>query len=291
MNISLDQAKAFCTTVDQGGYVKASHKLRKSHSALIYLIKSLEQQCGFALFNRKEYRNTLTPSGQRVYQKCLEILSKVDELDTLCGQFQKGWEPSLKIVIDGILPFEPFLALYKKFRAEKIPTTIQTYTDFLDGVEKSYDHLGADIMVSVLPIQNRELKPIYLKPQKTYLVAHKDHLIHQSTKKWSVHDLEKFDFLTIRGSGPALGLNTGEFEKSASFFLSDFSVKKDAIIKKTGFGWLPQHLIEKELQTKTLRPIKWERESVKVLQPIFYMNSQKMNGPASQMIIESLQQL
>ena len=291
MEISIDQARALCATVDYGGYTQAAEKLHKSHSSLIYLIRKLEQQCGFDLFNRKAYRNTLTPSGRRIYNKCHEILAQVDELERLCGQFQAGWEPSLKIVIDGILPFDPFLSLYKKFRAEKITTVIQTYTDFLEGVTNSFDHLDADIMISLLPIEDRNLKSILLRPIKTHLVAHKDHPVHQKVTKWTSSELEHFDFLTIRGSGSKLGLNTIELEKSASFFLSDFTAKKDAILKKTGFGWLPHHLIEKELKDKSLIPIKWQLENTHVLQPILYIKNQARSGLAAQLIVETLEQM
>jgi DNA-binding transcriptional LysR family regulator len=291
MNISIDQAKAFCSTVDQGGYTQAAQTLNKSHPALIYLIKTLEQQCGFELFNRKAYRNTLTASGRRVYLKCLEILAKVDELNLLCGQFNQGWEAHLKIIYDGILPFEPFLLLYKKFKSEKIPTIIQTYTDYLDDVEKNFNQLQADIMITILPIENKNLKPVYLKPKKMFLVTHKEHPLAKKNKKWTSSEMDEFDFLTIRGSGPKLGLNTDEFEKSASFFLSDFSAKKEAILKKTGFGWLPEHLIEKELAAKTLLPIKWQRESLHVIQPILYMNNNKNVGPASTIILELLENM
>ncbi len=288
MDISIDQARAFCQTVDLGGYTQAAQKLNKSHSSLIYLIKSLEQQCGFELFNRSEYRNKLTANGQRVYLKCQELLMKVDELEKLCFQFKEGWESTLKIVFDGLLPFDPFLDLYKKFKVEKIPTVIQTYTEFLEGVETSFDQLKADLMISILPIDSKNLKPVYLKPLKMYLVAHKEHEISKKNKKWRSNELSQFDFLTIRGSGPKLNLNTGEFEKSASFFFSDFTAKKMALIKKTGFGWLPEHLIQSELKSKTLVPIKWERESQHSVQPILYTSSSKGLGPATRMIINEL---
>ncbi len=291
MEISIEQAKAFCGTVEYGGYTKAALKLNKSHSALIYLIKSLEQQCGLELFNRQKYRNTLTAAGRRVYLKCLELLAKVEELGILCEQFKNEWEPNLKIVFDGILPFEPFLSIYKKFKMEKVPTIIQTYTDFLEGVENNFNQLEADIMISILPIENRNLKAIYLKSKQMYLVAHKDYPIHLKNKKWKLFELETFDFLTIRGSGPQLGLNTRELEKSASFFLSDFSVKKEAILKKTGFGWLPEHMIEKELKSKTLIPLKWERESLHTMQPILYMHNNKISGPSALKIIELMLQM
>lgn len=290
MEISFDQAKAFCTVVECGGYTQAAEKLHKSHSALIYLIKSLEEQCGLALFDRKGYRNKLTSSGERIYNKCIEILSKVDELQMLCGQFKKGWEPSLKIVFDGILPFDPFLQLYKKIKSENIPTIIQTYTDYLEDVEKSFYALKADILISILPIDKKDLQAYPLKSFKTHLVAHKDHPIHKSHKRWSTQDLHSFDFLTIRGSGQKLGLNTDDFEKSASFFLSDFTIKKEAILKKTGFGWLPQHLIESELKSKTLVPVKWDRDNTHKIQPSLYVSSRKEVGAATKLVIDFLNQ-
>lgn len=288
MQISLDQAKAFCAVVDLGGYSKAAEKLYKSHSALVYLIKGLEKQCGFALFDRNAYRNSLTSSGHRVYQLCQEILSKVDELEHLCGQINGGWEAALRIVFDGILPFEPFLKIYKKFKIEKIPTVVQTYADYLQDVEKSFDSLTADIMISVVPVQNRDLLAVHLKPFKSHLVAHKDHPIHDTNKRWSIDELHEFYFLTIRGSDQNLGLNTLEFEESASFFFSDFSVKKEAIMKKTGFGWLPDHMIENEFKNRTLIPIKWERKSTHEIQPIVYLRKNALGGQAIQHILEIL---
>jgi DNA-binding transcriptional LysR family regulator len=291
MQISLDQARAFCAVVDQGGYTQAAEKLHKSHSSLIYLIKIMEEQCGFSLFDRKAYRNQLTPAGKRIFSKCREILNQVHELDQLCTELKGDWEPSVKIVFDGILPFYPFLEIYKKFKTEKIPTVVQTYTDYLHDVESSFYKLNADIMISVLPVESKDLEVIYLPPLKNVLVAHKDHPIHKTSKKWFVKDLHDFYFLTVRSSGQKLGLNTSDFEESASFYLSDFSFKKEAILKKTGFGWLPEHLIQSELKSKTLRPVYWERKSVHEIQPHILVNKKSFGGKAVSLILRQLVEL
>lgn len=288
MQISIDQARALCAVVEAGGYSKAAQKLHKSHSSLIYLLKGLEEQCGFAIFDRKAYRNTLTPSGRRIYQACLDILGKVEDLGRLCDQLNQGWEASVRIVFDGILPFEPFLKIYKKFKSEKAPTVVQTYADYLQDVEKSYYALDADIMISVLPVESRDLESVPLKPFKSYLVAHKNHPIHHCNKRWSIEELHQFYFLTIRGSNQRFGLNTSEFEKSASFFLSDFSAKKEAIAKQVGFGWLPEHMIESELKNQVLIPIKWERKSTHDVQPIIYIKKQVVGGRAIDLIVDLL---
>jgi len=288
MEITIDQATALCAVVDHGGYTKAAEKLHKSHTSLIYLIKNLEAQCGFPIFNRDRYKNSLTTPGHSVYIKCHELLNKLEELKTLCHQFSNNWESSIKIVFDGILPISPFLNIYKKFKLDQIPTNVQTYIDYLNDVETSFHNLNADIMISVVPINDKKLKRTFLKPIKMFLVAHKDHAIHQTNKKWSLNDLQSFYFLTVRSVQQNLGLNTSEFEQSASFYLSDFSFKKEAILKKVGFGWLPEHIIEMELKNKTLIPIKWERKNSSEIQPILYTKTESNLGHAAQLIIEAL---
>lgn len=288
MQISIDQAKALCAVVECGGYAKAAENLHKSHSALIYLLKGLEEQCGFAIFDRKAYRNTLTPSGRRVYQACLDILAKVEELARLCDQLNQGWEPSVRIVFDGILPFGPFLKIYKKFKSEKAPTVVQTYADYLQDVEKSFHSLVADIMISILPVESPDLEAVSLKTFKSYLVAHKNHPIHKNHKRWSLEELHQFYFLTIRSPHQSFGLNTLEFEKSASFFMSDFSAKKEAILKEVGFGWLPEHMIESELKNQILLPVKWERKSTHEVKPTIYIRKQAVGGRAISLIVELL---
>jgi DNA-binding transcriptional LysR family regulator len=289
MQISLEQAKAFCSVVDFGGYTPAAEQLHKSHSALIYLVKTLESQCNFVLFDRQGYRNTLTPLGRQIYLKCTELLQKSNELHNLCLALQEGWEPSLKIVYDGILPFAPFLQIYKDFRSANIPTVVQTHSNYLDEVETSFYGLGADIMISILPGKKNTLQSVFLKSFKSHLVAHKNHPIHKNSKKrWTLEELKSFYFLTIRGATYELGLNTREIEKTASFYLSDFSAKRSAILEEIGFGWLPEHLIVSELKNRTLIPIRWERESYHIVQPIMHISKTNSLGPAAQLAFEIL---
>lgn len=288
MNINLEQAKAFCAVVDFGGYSQAAEKLHKSHSSVIYLVKELEEHLNVQLFDRSQYRNKLTLTGKKVYQKCQEIFNSVSELESFCRNQNTEWEESLKIVFDGILSIEPFINIYKKFNTEKISTIVQTYTDYLHDVEKTFLKLEADLMISFMQPQDRKYNSVALAPLKNYLVAHKDHPVHQTHKKWSLNELRDFHFLTVRGSGESLGMNTKEFEESSSFFLSDFSFKKSAIMKKIGFGWLPEHMIETELKNHVLKPVHWERKNIHILHPVIYFEKNKVLGKAGQLVIDIL---
>lgn len=289
--MTIDQARALVGVVEFGGYAKAAEKLGKSHSALVYLIRSLESYCGLKIFEPKAYRSTLTAEGKKVWFKCQEILAKVDELDQMCGLFSDKWEASLKIVLDGILPFDPFLKIYQDFRKTKVPTVVQTYTDFLQDVETTFVSMEADMLISILPIRASGVDTIELSPFRSLLVAHRDHPVHQSTKRWRMEELHDFSFLTVRGSRSQLGLSTTEFEESASFFFSDFASKKVAIQKKVGFGWLPEQMIEAELRSRVLVPVKWERKSHHDIRPVLGVRRSSQGGHAAQLVIEALRQI
>ena len=290
VQFSLEQVKALVAVVECGSYTKAADALHRSHSALIYLIKGLEEQLQVSIFDRKAYRNKLTPTGEVIYRKCRELLSTATELSQLGTDFHQEWEPRLKIVADGILPISPFLQIHKDFSQKKIPTIIQIYTDYLSDVEKTAQTLEADMMISVVPIQNYKNWQIHHMPSlKSLLVAHKDHEIHQHKKKWKLAELQKFHFLTVRNSGHQMGLNTQELEEQSSFFLSDFHFKKTAIQKKIGFGWLPEHLIENELTAGTLLPVRWERSSQHKIQPNLYLRQHALNNKAQLQIKEILE--
>lgn len=291
MSISIEQAKALCAVVDYGGISRASEKLNKSHTSLIYFIKSFEDTYKVQLFNRTGYRNTLTEFGEQIYRQCQNLILQAEKIEDMAINFHNGWETKVKIVYDGSLPFDPFLKLYKKVQNEKNPTIIQNYSSHLSQVEKNFDEINADLMISIIPSQRTDLKLTPLKPFKFVLVAHKDHVIHKSKRKWAEKDLSQFSFLTIKNTEPQLGLSTSVFEDSARFYLSDFSLKKEALLKKVGFGWLPEHMIENELKNKILLPVKWERKSYSEVQPLLYTRLHSHMGLTTQLIIDFFKNL
>ncbi len=288
MEISLDQAKTYCAFVEYKGYQGAAQALNKSHSAVVYAINCLEEQCGFALLDRSGYRSRLTANGQRVYEKCARLLAAAGELESLCRDLNDDWETTVKIVYDGVLPTDPFLQILKLFDDQKSPSRIQIFSDFLDGVERTFEKVEGQLMVSVTPPQNAAYASFALSPAKSVLVAHKDHPISRHKTPWRMDELMDFHFLTVRGADHNLQLGTREFEESTAFRLSDFSLKKEAIMKKMGFGWLPERMITRELKARELRLVKWERSSIQHLHPHVYHRKDAPLGRAGQMVLHEL---
>ncbi len=287
MDFSLEQAKTFCEVIKQGSYTKAAEALCKSHSSVVYAIKCLEIQCGLELFDRNQYRSSLTPAGERIHEQCLKLLRTIHELENLCDNLNMGWEPSLRLVYDGILSADPFLHLLTDFQNQQIPTRIQIYSEYLSGVEEKFKQLSADFMISVLPPKNNRLNSINLETLRSFFVCHREHplAITNENKVWSLDELKKFHFLTVRGADQNLNLGTEELQVAAAFHLSDFSFKKNAILQKAGFGWMPEYMIQQELKDGLLQIILWEQSSVQELHPKLYFSDEKLLGKAGKQLL------
>jgi DNA-binding transcriptional LysR family regulator len=285
MGISLEQAEALLAIQEYGSFSKASEKLKKRHSALIHSIKKLEEENKIEVLDRSGYRVSLTSHGNRLLKECSRLISLNHDINLVCQELSSGWEPNLKVIIDGILPIDPLLESIHHFSKKKIPTKLSIFTEFHSGVETAYHQMNADLMISVIPPLKSNLHFKKLPPIKAVLVAHEDHELHQKKAKWKLEELKKFDFLTVRGSNTMLNLSTSPLDSNSSFHFNDFYSKKQTLLSGIGYGWMPEYLIEKELQNGKLKIIRWEGENIHTYHPRVYFRSENSLGKAAKMIL------
>lgn len=139
-------------------------------------------------------------------------------------------------------------------RAAKAPTRTLLSVDSLDGVASRFEAEDAQLMVTVLPVDASPSLEVHRLPKlRARLVAHKSHPLSR-LKKVTRKALAEHVLLTVRGSDPRLHLATAELDTQSMVHLLDFHAKKDAIVAGLGFGWLPDWLIERELQRGKLSP-------------------------------------
>ena len=165
-----------------------------------------------------------------------------------------GWEPSLCVVSDGIVPIDPLLRAVGALVAERVPTRIDVRAEFLAGVEDAFESMAADLMIAV-----RHLRATTRCPRS---------ISHRFRPRWSRapdhplargrHDeraLRGHLLLTVRGSDPRLDFPTAGLEARSTVHLNDFAAKRTAILAGIGYGWLPDVLIAGELAREKLRRI------------------------------------
>ncbi|MFT6977843.1 MAG: DNA-binding transcriptional LysR family regulator [Shewanella psychromarinicola] len=247
MRIDIDAFNVLQVLVEEGSFSKASERLHKAQSAVSYQVKKLEQHLGVTLFNRDNYRAELTPEGKVILAEGQRLLQHLANIEHLASRFSQGWEPKLELVIDGALPMEPIMTALKRMSEHNIPTKVQLNMEFLGGVQHRFERDQADLML----VKDYRTGPSYHpKPLPTItsvLVASSQHPLSQ-LKGISLSELQQHVELTIEDSSPGKrDRDEMQFGGDKVFYLSGFIMKKNALLKGLGFGWMPDFLIAEEL--------------------------------------------
>ncbi len=287
MDITIDQAKAFHAIARCGTIQGAAKALNKGHSAVMYLIKALEEQTQLCLFDRSGYRNQMTPEGVIVLKYCRQLIQTQHELEQVCNQLLTDWEPRLKLIYDGVIDFNPIADALFKLNESQTPTEVKVIAAYLHEVETKFKEENADIMVTIMPIKEPHILSIKLKPIRMLLVAHKEYSLNKiKTKGHSASELTNHTYIKIRGATDQLGLSTEQMDFSSSFLVNDFATKKQAILKKLGYGWLPEYLIKSDLKSKKIQVIKTDIESEHILNPRLYHRNKLSIGRSTKQLIK-----
>src|SRR5690348_2406328 len=72
---------AFVKVVDCNGFSAAAEKLRLSTTMVSNHVRALEERLGARLLNRTTRKVSPTEVGRLYYERCVQILSEVDDAD------------------------------------------------------------------------------------------------------------------------------------------------------------------------------------------------------------------
>lgn len=287
MTITLEQARALDAVDRHGTFAAAAAALRKGHTSILYLIRTLEDATDLKLLDRSGYRTKLTAAGRRVVEECRQLLAAEASANAVVAELRGGWEPEIKVVVDGVVPIDPLLRAVGALAAERAPTRIDVRADFLGGVEETFERERADLMIAVLPPRVK-LDATPLAPIHASLVAHTSHPLGAPATRFRAAELARHVLLTVRGSDPRLALPTAGLDQRSTVHLNDFASKKAAILARLGFGWLPDHLTLRERVRGVLKIVRWTGASTHTFQPRLYRRAGAPLGRAASRLIATL---
>lgn len=284
MRLDIDAIKVLDLVVEQGSFAKAAEKLHRAQSAVSYQIKKLEQQLGVALFDRSQYRAELTPEGKAILTEGKKLIQQANNLQVLADRFSEGWEPRLEIVMDDALPMEPVMRALKRMSDLDIPTRIQLKTEFLSGVQQSFERDGSDLML-VKDLKSNPYLNVKPLPEITFvLLASPEHPLAQCSDI-DLRQLHEHVELTIQDSGDVdkAHIDDLQFGGDRVFYLSGFINKKNALLVGLGYGWMPEYHIREELKNGDLVELDYLGGSRSVFTPQMVHSSARPLGRAGRM--------
>lgn len=285
-----EQLKAFLAVVEQGSFRKAAKTIFKTQAAVSASIKTLEEEYDVLLFNRDEYRPTLTEAGQAFYHNAKLTMDHFDRLDKIGRQLTKGIEPKFSIVVSIAFNLPPLLKQIKTIVDQYPHTQFKVFTEALNGVVERIDNEEADVAFGPALGLNSTHERFPIAHITIVNVAAPNYFKKGANDLISLEEIGEYDQIVIRDSAlnsEKLSYNLAPNRESWS--VNDFTIKKELILAGLGWGSIPEHLIEDELAAGALIPVNVEGIPVRSSGDLYmFRNRNHKKGPIATKLWDEL---
>ena len=268
-----ESLKAFTTVVEEGGFTAAARKLQLSRSAVNKFVINLENQLGVQLFYRTTRKVTPTDNGRAFYDRCIYILSSLEEAELAVSR--QSQQPR------GILKINAPMSFGISFFGSKVAEFMTRYPDikiqltledrFIDPITEGYDltmRIGSLPQSPNLVVNQIKIFPRFICAAPGYLKAQG---IPQYPQDLKHHNCLHYGYLA---SGCQwILIKDGNEEKISIdpiFCANNGEVLRDAAIKGLGIVMLPDFIVNSSLKRRELQIILPEHQAVGLSLCIFY---------------------
>ncbi|WP_299295406.1 LysR family transcriptional regulator [uncultured Tateyamaria sp.] len=256
--MTLDQLIALDAIVATGTFRAAADRLNKAQSAVSHQIRKLEDELGFTLLSRDAYRPSLTSEGEVFYRETARVLEQVRSLKSVAAGLRSEQEAMISIAITSTMALEPVLDLLGTIKQIYPATNIHVASEMMGGPLARLMAGDADMIFAGLqdvPIDEVETLPfgaITIRP-----VASAGFEAAQKPGVLSRLEMQRYTQVVVSGTGGK------DFDQSRDVLsggqrwtVSDFEAKKSIIKAGLGWGGMPEHLIQDDLASGALVPLR-----------------------------------
>lgn len=138
---TLDAMRVFAAVAERNGLSAAADALDRSTASVTRQVAALEQRLGTRLLNRTTRRVSLTSAGSAYYQRCLQLLADLDDLEATIGA--QALEPAGVLRVNAPVSYgiERLGALLPGFRARypQVELDLSLSDRLVDMVEEGFD--------------------------------------------------------------------------------------------------------------------------------------------------------
>jgi len=247
--VTYDQLEAFLAVAEAGGFTAASARLHKSQPAVSKLVRNLEEELRLALFDRREYRATLTDAGRLFYERAAAVVADADALRSFGLQLGGVVEPIVRLAVEAVTPLAPILAALRDAQERHPGVRFELRTERLAGVADALREGRADLGVgTALGRERARFESAPHAKVRVIPVARADHPLATCGTPIPPALLREHAQIVLRDSaladdGPSLNVLAGGLRWS----VTDVTAKRDVIAAGMGWGGLPEHVVAEAL--------------------------------------------
>jgi len=253
-----ESIRAFTRVVDAGGFAAAARQMGLSRSAVNKHVINLENDLGTQLLRRSTRQVTPTETGLAFYDRCVDILSQLDEAVSAVTELQE--QPSGNLRINAPMSFGALhlSTVVADFMAEYPDVHVELVLNdrFIDPIEEGFDitlRIGEPrVLTSLISVE--------ITTARRVLCASPDYL---TTAGEPAHPSELKNHRCLhygyQESGNRWRLTGGDaahsYEINCVMWSNNGEVLRDAALRDQGIALLPTFIVGSALQEGSLRSV------------------------------------
>lgn len=291
--MSMDQLRTFIAAAEEGSFSAAGRKLRRAQSVVSHTLANLEQQVGFALFERTGRYPQLTEAGRALLADAKAAAGSMDAFKAKARTLAEGLEPELAVAVDVMFPIARLTDAVRAFHAAFPSTPLRLEVEALGAVvQPVLDGRCRVGIIGSLPEIPDNCAADYLLSVPAVSVVAPDHPLAGIKGPIKQADTTCHVQLVLTDRSTLTeGRDFGVF--SAHIWrLADLGAKHEFLRAGLGWGHMPQHMVEEDLQRGSLVQI--ELEGIPLQSVAFNMRAIHRKdtppGPAGRWFVSKLKQ-
>jgi DNA-binding transcriptional LysR family regulator len=176
----LNSIRAFTKVVQHGSFAAAARDLRLSRSAVSKYVMELEEELGVQLLSRTTRSVTATENGQAYYERCLAILSDLEEADLAATRLQAE--------VRGLLRINAPMSFGTLHLARAVADFMEKYPDLRIQLVLSDQQVdpvqeGFDITLRIADLPSSSMIARRIAPARRAICASPSYLARHGTPK------------------------------------------------------------------------------------------------------------
>jgi DNA-binding transcriptional LysR family regulator len=291
--LSLDQFLVFTAVAEEGSFSAAARRMNRAQSALTYAIQKLEDQLDLLLFDRSGYRPVLTEAGAALLPRAIRIMGEVEAFSDQAHGITQGLEPELTLVVEAMFPMTRIVDALRVFgeRYPTVPTRIHvasmgaTVNLVLDGTCT----LG---IAMTFALQGTDVTAQPIETVRMVAVAAPCHPLSALRRPITADELQQHVQLVLTDHSGRTGNRDQGVLSRRNWRLGDLGAKHAMLLGGLGWGGMPLHMVQADIEDGRLRqiePEEWGRSTGGIdLSMCLIHRSDHLLGPAARWLSEWL---
>lgn len=288
--LTLDQLRTFIAAVDEGSFSAAGRKLRRAQSVVSQTLANLEGQLGVKLFDRTARYPQLTEAGRSLLADARSVADDVDSLKARARSMREGLEPELAVAVDVMYPMDALTGAATASHERFPHTPVRLYVEALGGVIKPVlDGTCSIGVIGSLPLVPDELLAEDLLEVPFVTVVSSNHTLASQRRTVSTSVISKHVQLILTDRTSLSEGREYGVVSPRTWRLADLGAKHAFLRAGLGWGHMPLHMVQADLDTGELVKIRVEgvpRNTSMQMKAVYRKDS--LPGPAGRAFIAEL---